>query len=116
MEQRRNQAFALAGEISGSNCVMAWSRACLIRALSERRPCLEKLNADLAVPSLQAYGIDAARYGSVGQTMAEQALASGSPANNPRVPAAAEIVTLYEQAYSALPEEAGAAATGTTAK
>lgn len=76
---------------------------------------LEKLNADLAVPSPQAFGIDAARYRSVGQTMAEQALASGSPANNPRVPTAAEIVELYEQAYSALPEEAKVAAMGAAA-
>ncbi len=83
--------------------------ACLLRYLDE-------LNRELAVPTPQAYGIDAERYRAVGQTMAEQALASGSPANNPRVPTAAEIVTLYEQAYSALPEEAGAAATGTTAK
>jgi alcohol dehydrogenase class IV len=28
--------------------------------------------------------------------MATQALASGSPANNPRIPDAAEIVALYE--------------------
>jgi hypothetical protein len=28
--------------------------------------------------------------------MAQQALASGSPANNPRVPSAAEIIALYD--------------------
>jgi alcohol dehydrogenase class IV len=33
--------------------------------------------------------------------MAEQALASGSPANNPRVPGRAEIVELYRAAYGA---------------
>jgi alcohol dehydrogenase class IV len=32
--------------------------------------------------------------------MAQQALASGSPANNPRVPDAAEIEALYSQAWS----------------
>jgi alcohol dehydrogenase class IV len=32
-------------------------------------------------------------------TMAAQALASGSPANNPRVPTAAEIMGLYRRAY-----------------
>jgi alcohol dehydrogenase class IV len=31
--------------------------------------------------------------------MAEQALASGSPANNPRVPDVAEIISLYERVY-----------------
>ena len=33
-------------------------------------------------------------------TMADQALASGSPANNPRVPDKAEIVALYRQVYA----------------
>jgi len=32
--------------------------------------------------------------------MAAQALASGSPANNPRVPDAAEIETLYRAVWS----------------
>jgi len=68
--------------------------ACLLRYLDE-------LNRELTVPTPQVYGIDEKRYRAVGQTMAEQALASGSPANNPRVPTAAEIVMLYEQAYSA---------------
>jgi hypothetical protein len=31
--------------------------------------------------------------------MASDALASGSPQNNPRVPSAEEIVSLYEQAW-----------------
>jgi hypothetical protein len=31
--------------------------------------------------------------------MATDALASGSPGNNPRVPAHAEIVTLYEEVF-----------------
>jgi alcohol dehydrogenase class IV len=33
--------------------------------------------------------------------MAAQALASGSPGNNPRVPEAEEIVALYREAYAA---------------
>jgi alcohol dehydrogenase class IV len=33
--------------------------------------------------------------------MAQDALASGSPANNPRVPSAEEIVTLYEEVLAA---------------
>jgi alcohol dehydrogenase class IV len=32
--------------------------------------------------------------------MAEQALASGSPGNNPRVPDRQEIVALYEQVWA----------------
>jgi alcohol dehydrogenase class IV len=33
------------------------------------------------------------------ELMSEQALASGSPANNPRVPTAAEIVAIYGTVY-----------------
>jgi alcohol dehydrogenase class IV len=33
--------------------------------------------------------------------MADQALASGSPGNNPRVPDKAEIVALYREAWEA---------------
>jgi alcohol dehydrogenase class IV len=61
---------------------------------------LAALNADLQVPSPAGYGIDAGRYGELLPLMAEQALASGSPANNPRVPNAGEIVDLYRRVWS----------------
>ncbi len=60
---------------------------------------LHRINADLAVPSPAAYGIGKARWEALLPLMAEQALASGSPANNPRVPDAGEIETLYRQAW-----------------
>jgi alcohol dehydrogenase class IV len=60
---------------------------------------LRKLNADLEVPSPKAYGIDRAKFAELMPTMAQQALASGSPANNPRVPTAEEIIALYEKAW-----------------
>ena len=44
------------------------------------------LNRDLGVPSPQAYGIAWNDWEAAMDTMADQALASGSPANNPRVP------------------------------
>jgi alcohol dehydrogenase class IV len=56
--------------------------------------------ADLQVPSPEAYGISREKWEAVSDTMAEQALASGSPGNNPRVPTADEIKALYDQAYS----------------
>lgn len=62
---------------------------------------LRQLNADLEVPSPRAYGIDEGRWRGLIPLMAEQALASGSPANNPRIPSAAEIAALYEQAWQA---------------
>jgi alcohol dehydrogenase class IV len=61
---------------------------------------LRALNRELGVPGPRDYGIDAARYESLLPLMAEQALASGSPGNNPRVPDAGEIVALYRQVYA----------------
>jgi alcohol dehydrogenase class IV len=60
---------------------------------------LHRINADLAVPSPAAYGIEKARWDALLPLMAEQALASGSPANNPRVADAGEIEGLYRQAW-----------------
>jgi hypothetical protein len=40
------------------------------------------------------------------ELMASQALASGSPANNPRVPDAGEIVGLYRSVWSGLASNA----------
>jgi alcohol dehydrogenase class IV len=55
---------------------------------------LRRLNDDLAVPNPAALGhvADDAMLG----LMARQALASGSPAHNPRVPTQDEIVELYK--------------------
>ena len=60
---------------------------------------LGRLNRDLAVPSPRAYGLDERRWRELLPVMAAQALASGSPANNPRVPSAEEIVDLYRQVW-----------------
>ncbi len=62
---------------------------------------LRALCADLAVPGPQAFGIRGDQWASVLNVMAEQALASGSPANNPRVPSLDEIVALYEVVWAA---------------
>jgi len=71
------------------------SQAAVARLLDE----LRRLNQDLAVPTPSAYGIERARYDELLPVMAEQALASGSPANNPRVPTAGEIIELYRRVY-----------------
>jgi alcohol dehydrogenase class IV len=60
---------------------------------------LTALNAELDVPGPSAWGIDAARWDALVPTMCAQALASGSPANNPRVPDAQEIAELYAQVW-----------------
>ena len=56
---------------------------------------LETLNQDLSVPTPSGFGIKEADWNRKMALMAEQALASGSPNNNPRVPNASEIVALY---------------------
>ena len=60
---------------------------------------LHQINADLAVPSPRAYGIERERWEALIPLMAQQALASGSPANNPREPLVDEIEALYRQAW-----------------
>jgi alcohol dehydrogenase class IV len=60
---------------------------------------LKRLNEDLAVPSPADYGIDRETYMDLLPLMAEQALDSGSPGNNPRVPTTDEIIELYQQVY-----------------
>ena len=60
---------------------------------------LRALNAELEVPTPKAWGIPEDRWESLLPTMARQALASGSPANNPRIPEAGEIVVLYNKVY-----------------
>lgn len=62
---------------------------------------LQRLCAELAVPGPKAYGIDERKWRELLPVMAEQALASGSPANNPRQPDADEIVQLYEEVWAA---------------
>lgn len=61
---------------------------------------LEALNRDLGVPSPRAFGIDQGRWAEMLPTMVEQAIASGSPGNNPRIATPAEITRLYELAWA----------------
>ena len=62
---------------------------------------LRSLTAELSVPTPGAYGIDADAWRESLPLMAEQALASGSPQNNPRVPDAGQIVELYQRVWAA---------------
>lgn len=71
-------------------------QASVARLLDE----LRSLNRDLKVPTPKDYGIEEERYFELLPTMASQALASGSPGNNPRVPSTAEIVDLYKRVYA----------------
>src|SRR5215467_13324085 len=82
------RAMGVAEEGEGSQSAVA-------RLLDE----LRRLNEDLKVPSPRAWGIDARRYEELLPVMASQALASGSPGNNPRVPTSDEIIDLYRRVY-----------------
>lgn len=61
---------------------------------------LYRLNSDLAVPSPQAFGIAGDAYQQAISSMAQQALASGSPNNNPRKPDQQQIEQLYQSLWS----------------
>lgn len=82
------RAMGVADEREGDQSAVA-------RLLDE----LGALNRELDVPGPAAWGIDAARWDALVPTMCAQALASGSPANNPRVPEAAEIAELYARVW-----------------
>jgi alcohol dehydrogenase class IV len=61
---------------------------------------LEELNTRLRVPRLRdCRGVERATFEASLDRMAADALASGSPQNNPVVPDAAQIVRLYEEAW-----------------
>ncbi|TCN45469.1 alcohol dehydrogenase [Rhodococcus sp. SMB37] len=83
-------ARALGVATSGDNDTAAANN--LVEALRE-------LCRDVQVPTPKAYGIDKTQWDELIPLMAEQALASGSPNNNPLVPTDAEIRDLYAQVY-----------------
>lgn len=60
---------------------------------------LIQINQELKVPTLAEFGVEKSHFDEVVQTMAEQALASGSPGNNPRVPSIPEMVELYAKLW-----------------
>ncbi|KRW71699.1 alcohol dehydrogenase [Pseudomonas sp. TTU2014-105ASC] len=61
---------------------------------------LRAINQELKVPSPEQFGITRERFFELRATMARQALDSGSPGNNPRVPTEAEIIDLYETVWN----------------
>lgn len=60
---------------------------------------MQALVKALDVPPLKDLGVDKGKLDRVVKQMAVDALASGSPGNNPRVPTEQEIVELYYRAY-----------------
>ncbi len=62
---------------------------------------LHAVKAELAVPTPEDFGIDRESWERAVPVMAQQAIASGSHSNNPRVPSTDEIEELYRHVYSA---------------
>ena len=60
---------------------------------------LRALNDELQVPTPAHYGIDRQRFFEALPVMARQALASGSPGNNPLVPTEDEIMDIYRSLW-----------------
>lgn len=56
---------------------------------------IKQLCNDLRIPNLKSWGIDKGKFDLVVSKMAADAIASGSPANNPKVPTHEEIIDLY---------------------
>jgi len=61
---------------------------------------LKAINAELQVPTLSEFGAQKDHYLNLTTKMAEQALASGSPNNNPRVPSVEEMAAIYLRVWS----------------
>jgi len=69
-------------------------------AVTDLGTALRELVRDVRIPGLPALHVPADRYESLLPKMAADALESGSPANNPRLATAEEIVALYRRAYA----------------
>ncbi|SEM93828.1 iron-containing alcohol dehydrogenase [Lihuaxuella thermophila] len=69
------------------------------RAADEFVSMIKQLCLDLNIPNMKEQGIDRAKLEQVVDKMAADALESGSPAMNPRIPTHAEIVELYRVCY-----------------
>lgn len=68
-------------------------------AVEKLTEALYSLQHILDVPSLQQLGVEKKDFDRHIYTMAEQAIASGSPANNPRIPSKEDIVQLYQKLW-----------------
>ena len=61
---------------------------------------LKHFNQTLEVPTLSEFGVEKAQYDALLVNMAEQALASGSPSNNPTIPTVTDIIELYKKVWA----------------
>jgi alcohol dehydrogenase class IV len=74
-------------------------RLSLIEAAKLSVEAVKKICKDIKVPSLKDIGIKEEELNKIAQKMAEEAIASGSPANNPRKASIEEIIEIYKKAF-----------------
>jgi alcohol dehydrogenase class IV len=60
---------------------------------------VKKLCVNLNIPNMKEWGIEKKELDKVVRKMAKDAIASGSPANNPKIPTEDEIIKLYQICY-----------------
>lgn len=60
----------------------------------------KRLIEDIKVPSLRELGVDKEKLDKLAPKMTEDAIASGSPGNNPRLATKEEVIELYKLAYA----------------
>lgn len=83
-------ARAMGEPIAGLSIMEAADRA--VKAI-------RRLVSDIRIPPLRLLGVDRERLIELAPTMADAAIDSGSPGNNPRKPTRQEIIELYQRAY-----------------
>jgi len=88
--------YARIAEVMGENV----EDLSILEAADLAAKSIKKLTKDVKIPSLQELGVNKEKLDKLAPKMAEDAIASGSPANNPRQATKEEIIELYKLAYS----------------
>jgi alcohol dehydrogenase class IV len=87
--------LATIGRILNHNLIASSDQEAAEGAIFE----IKQLCSDLNIPNMQSWGIDRERFKNIVAKMAVDALTSGSPAHNPKVPTEEEILNLYHTCY-----------------
>jgi alcohol dehydrogenase class IV len=91
------QRYARIAEAMGENI----SGKTELEAAQLTADAIGRLVKDTQVPSMRELGVDKAKLEKLAPQMTEDAIASGSPSNNPRQATKEEIIELYRVAYGA---------------
>lgn len=90
------ERLAVIGRIFDSKAAEQSDEAAVRVAIEQ----IKKLCLTLNIPNLETWGIDKKAYEASVEKMADDAIRSGSPNNNPRVPSKEEIQALYHTCYN----------------